>query len=314
VYPPSSVIIATANRADVLREAVTSLASQTVPPLEVILVDGSDGEATRQLAEELGPTVPFPLRHLRATRRGAAVQRNQGAELARGDVLFFLDDDVVLEPPFVEEVLRVFAEDQSGRVGGVSGIIVNQTYGTPSRWSRLFSRLMAGQARPSYAGRVIGPALNLLPEDRPGCVQEVEWLYSGATAYRADVFRRHQFGTHFTGYSFAEDLHLSARVAQTHRLVNTTRARLFHKDLGGTTHRDWVAIGRMQAINRWVIMTDVLGRRQRHYRVKFFVALAVLLASDLARSPRQGTVRQTLQRASGQLLGCLRILQGARLT
>lgn len=312
VLPTCSVIIPTNNRPEALRATLLTLGTQTVRPDEVIVVDGSTEEATRLLVEGLGLRLAVRLHHVVATLRGAAVQRNQGAALARGEVLFFLDDDVELEPAFVEEVLTIFQEDAKGTIGGVSGIVVNQTYGKPSRWSRIFYALMDGSRRPSYAGRLIGPALNLLPEDKPKCVQDVEWLCSGAVAYRAEVFRRHEFGTAFTGYSFAEDVHLSARVGKSYRLVNTTRARLYHKDLGGATHRDWVEIGKMQVLNRWVIMTEVLGRRQYSYRLKFFVALGVLWASDLVRSPRKGGLRQTLARGLGQLLGAWRIVRGAR--
>ncbi|MEX2430633.1 MAG: glycosyltransferase family 2 protein [Dehalococcoidia bacterium] len=307
----SSVIIATANRPEPLRETLATLAAQTLLPDEVIVVDASEAPHTADLIRQLAPSFPVPLHCLPAAKKAAAAQRNQGADHAQGDLFFFLDDDLLIEPDFLHHVVQVFADDRSARVGAVSGTITNQTYGSPSRWTRLFLRLMAGEKCDSYAGRVIGPALNLLPADNGQPIQSVQWLPSTAVAYRADVFHRHRFGGFFTGYSFAEDLHLSARVAKTHLLFNSTRARVYHKDLGGATHRDWSELGRMQAVNRWIIMTDVLGRRAWTYRLKFLVALAFFSAADLISVCRHGALRQKTALLYGRCLGCLDIARGS---
>lgn len=306
----TSVVIATANRAEPLRETLLTLAAQTVSPGEIIVIDGSRDDATRTMLEDIKEKLSLECLHRRATRRGAAVQRNEGAALAGGDIVFFLDDDVTLGPNYMEEVLQVFQDDTHGEIGGVMGCIVNQTYGRPGRFTRLFYRLMAGRNQPNYAGQLLGPAINLLPEDRPDSVQDVEWLPSTAVAYRKAVFDRHRFGTFFTGYSFAEDVHLSARVRKTHRLVHTTRARLFHKDLGGATHRNWLDLGRMQTVNRWIVMRDVLEHRSPADRLRFLAAQAFFLATDL-RSGLKGRARQTLPLAAGRILGCIQIAVGA---
>lgn len=306
----TSVVIATGDRPEPLRETLLTLAAQTVPPGEIIVIDGSHDDATRTMLEEIKEALPIDCLYRRAGQRGAAVQRNEGAALAGGDIVFFLDDDVALEPNYLEEILHVFRNDAPGEIGGVMGCIVNQTYGRPGRITRMFYRLMAGRNQPTYAGQLLGPAVNILPEDRPDSVQDVEWLPSTAVAYRKAVFDRHRFGTFFTGYSFAEDVHLSARVRKTHRLVHTTRARLFHKDLGGATHRNWVDLGRMQTVNRWIVMRDVLERRHPADRLRFLAAQAFFLATDL-RSALKGQARQLLPLAAGRILGCVQIAVGA---
>lgn len=311
--PPAAGIIATANRPEPLAATLQSLAAQNVQLQRLVVIDGSTDadDRTRNVTLAFHKTVTYPVQYERARQRGAAIQRNQGAELASEEILFFFDDDILLEQTYVEQVLQEFAADPEQKIGGVMGTIVNQTYGTPSSLSRYFFRIMAGRSMPSYAGKVIGPAINLLPEDVPDTVQEVEWLPSTAVAYRASVFREHRFGSFFTGYSFCEDLHLSARVAKTHRLLNTTKARLFHKDLGGSTHTDWFAIGRMQVINRWIVLTDVLERRSLDLIIKFFAASLASSLIELRKARAWHSLRSTSVRSAGRLAGCFAIVRGA---
>lgn len=303
--PSCSIVIATRNRAAHLRECLDSIATQSVPPREVIVVDTSDDEATQDLCRERSVT------YLRGTVRSAAIQRNQGAERARGDLLFFFDDDVVLERAFIEEIVRIFEEDREKHVGGVSGLIVNHRYSPPSRLNRLLLRVFVGRPKGSYAGRLVGPAVNFLPEDRPDSVYQVEWLLSGCVAYRREVFLQQRFAETFLGYSIAEDVHLSARVARSHRLWCTTRARVYHKGLGAKTHTDWAALGESVIVNRHAIMTHVLGRkRPADYMRLFGYELAYSTAALLWNGGRGFSLPKTIMMLAGRMRGAIKILAG----
>jgi GT2 family glycosyltransferase len=138
-----SVVIATKDRPSELRATIESVAAQTRPAFEVIVVDqsassGLDGvrEALAQVAAERGNAPELRYRHDRELA-GAAPARNVGIELARGDVLVFLDDDVALEPRFLAELVSVYESDPM--VAGVSGIITN--YSRPRVVDRLLLRL-----------------------------------------------------------------------------------------------------------------------------------------------------------------------------
>jgi glycosyltransferase involved in cell wall biosynthesis len=286
-----SVVIATRNRVEPLRVTLATLREQSLWPAEVFIVDSSDTGETRQLIESLARDLPFPLRYVPSLVRSAARQRNAGAELASGDVLVFMDDDVRLEPQFLQELVRPFGEDPDGRLAGVSGAIVNQTYTQPRGLNRFLLGCCLGNFDESWAGRLVGPAVNFLPQDTPDTVQRVDWLFSTGTAYRKDVFVRYRFGEQFTGYSFAEDVHLSARIGRDYRLCNTTRARFEHMDLGQHTHTDWIALGESMVANRRAVMVDVLGKDRVADAMRLFAyevlycGLTMLVQSRLR--PRQ---------------------------
>src|SRR5437763_4441578 len=120
-----SVIVPTKNRPAEVRRTVESLVGQSRLPDELIIVDQSD--APVQL-----DCLPFALQHIHNPHlMGLTAARNAAMRVAHGDVWLFLDDDVVLEPNFIEELLAAYTPD----VTGVSGIITN--YSSPSLARRL---------------------------------------------------------------------------------------------------------------------------------------------------------------------------------
>ncbi|HLU25449.1 MAG TPA: glycosyltransferase [Longimicrobiales bacterium] len=95
VSPKVSVVIPTHNRLPILLQCLEAVAAQSVPAewLEVIVV--ADG-CTDGTADALrGRRFPFELRVIEQPASGAAAARNRGATEARGELLLFLDDDVI---------------------------------------------------------------------------------------------------------------------------------------------------------------------------------------------------------------------------
>ncbi len=280
-------------------------------PNAVIIVDSSDDEATRCLVTSHALCSSYRLVHLRAEVCSAARQRNQGAQQADTDLLFFLDDDVVLERDFISEIVTVFDKDPEGMVGGVGGTIVNEVYAPPSTLNSWLLRVCVGPANEGYAGRLVGPAMNFLPQDDSTKPQQVDWLRSGCVAYRTEVFQRFRFAESFHGYSCAEDVHLSARIAKDYKLLSTARARLYHKNLGAQTHRDWVGLGEMIICNRHEIMVHVLGRRAPIDYMRLLLCEFVYgPLSGIWNAGRVGFVRRTTLITWGKLRGLAKIFTG----
>ncbi|MBV9611241.1 MAG: glycosyltransferase family 2 protein [Acidobacteriaceae bacterium] len=102
-----SAIIPTWNRADLLRSILTNLRAQTRPPDEIIVVDNGSTDATPLVVREFPvELVVFP------ENRGFAVAVNEGIRHARGDWIFIVNNDVVLEPAWLDRMLTS-AEQES---------------------------------------------------------------------------------------------------------------------------------------------------------------------------------------------------------
>jgi GT2 family glycosyltransferase len=286
-----SVVIATRNRPEPIGNTLMSLNQQTALPRIVVIIDSSDGEATANVVARLREALRFNVLYRHTDIRSAAIQRNIGAEIETSDIILFLDDDVDLEPSCLSEIFRVFENDPIGHVGGVSATISNQVYSDPKGLNRLLLGICLGGSKGAYAGRLLGPAVNFLPLDTPDTVQKTDWLPSTCTAYRREVFLKYRF-LEFEGYSFAEDVDLSSRIAKEYQLLNTTAARVFHHDLGKDTHRDWCSLGKSMVVNRHGIMVNTMGRhglldnlRLLWYEI-FYSSLAWLAAGASGRRLR----------------------------
>jgi glycosyltransferase involved in cell wall biosynthesis len=99
-----SIIVPVFNGGDDLRTCLQSIAACRPPATEVIVVDDGSRDDSAAVADAM------QTRCLRlSTQRGPAFARNRGAEVATGEILFFVDADVALAANAVGEVQAEFS-------------------------------------------------------------------------------------------------------------------------------------------------------------------------------------------------------------
>lgn len=104
-----SIIIPTLNEEEHLPRLLASLNVQTYADFEIIVADAGSTDKTLQVAKSYNATiVPGGL---------PAQGRNAGAKVARGDILLFLDADVILPPKFLEKTVAEFRRKKLGIAG-----------------------------------------------------------------------------------------------------------------------------------------------------------------------------------------------------
>ncbi|MBQ6395376.1 MAG: glycosyltransferase [Atopobiaceae bacterium] len=106
--PLVSVVVPTWNRGNYLREALLSIASQTYPRIETVIVDNESTDDTPAVIaavveETRDSRGPDWIRYSRQKHSLIPVARNKGIELASGDLIAFLDSDDVLESDKLEK-------------------------------------------------------------------------------------------------------------------------------------------------------------------------------------------------------------------
>jgi len=106
-----SVIIPTHKRAEILRQCLEHLSKQTVAKeMEVIVVSDGHDEKTAQLfdknQEYYKNNWPFPVRFFEIEKSHQGVARNEGVKQARGEIVLFIGDDILLEPDACERHLK----------------------------------------------------------------------------------------------------------------------------------------------------------------------------------------------------------------
>lgn len=216
-----SVIIATMERERELYRCLESIWAQSRLPQELVIVD--DGALD---LEALRAKVPreVEFQYYRKSPPGLSASRNLGARVAKGEILLFLDDDVVLEPDFIEEILKVFHEDKTGRLGGVSGVITNRK--PKPKLFRLWAEFFLMEKGPP--GRLL-PWGYFSSANVPEAVIEVQWVPGGLSCFREEVLRQFKFSDmNQKGRHGLADVEFGWRVSARYTLKTTPFARLAH--------------------------------------------------------------------------------------
>jgi cellulose synthase/poly-beta-1,6-N-acetylglucosamine synthase-like glycosyltransferase len=117
-WPLVSCVVAVHNEEVLVARCLASMAAQTYPNIEIIVVDDASTDRTAEVLREIARWQPITLIELRVNRGkkgalGAALQR------ARGSLVAFADSDTVWAPDAVEMAVPVFLADPD--VGAVSG-------------------------------------------------------------------------------------------------------------------------------------------------------------------------------------------------
>ncbi|RZS80070.1 glycosyl transferase family 2 [Motilibacter rhizosphaerae] len=97
--PLVTVITPTRNRLAVLPRAVASVLGQTMPDLQLVVVDDGSSDGT---AEFLDSVADSRLTVLRQEHSGVSVARNAGLAVAQGELVAYLDSDNTWSPEFLE--------------------------------------------------------------------------------------------------------------------------------------------------------------------------------------------------------------------
>lgn len=116
VMPKISIVVPVYNRADEMRELISSLAANNTEKIELIVVE--DGSIKPCKDELLGVIDKFPVKYIFVDNGGPAKARNIGSKEARGEYLLFLDSDVVLPHGYIDSVLRNINLTNADAFGG----------------------------------------------------------------------------------------------------------------------------------------------------------------------------------------------------
>jgi glycosyltransferase involved in cell wall biosynthesis len=266
-----SVIIATANRSNIIQATLHSIASQAYQPREIIIIDGSGNNLTAALLQDKIDGLLSDVQYEKAVILGAAQQRNQGIKKATCHVIGFMDDDILLEPDCIINLWHCLMKGKDA--GGVNALITNQHFVPLKGVTELFYQLMNGKKTSCFAGKMFGPVINILPADDSalGDIVPVDWLNTTCTLYKREMLPTPVFDEHFEGYSLMEDLALSLRVAKKACLYNARTARIFHDTQPGFQKNNVKIMAEMDLVNRHYIMRNILHQKGLMPHLKLFL-------------------------------------------
>ena len=139
-----TVILCTYNRCQSLAKTLESVAAQILPESvewEVLVVDNNSRDQTREVADGFCRRHPGRFRYLFEPQQGKSHALNAGIREARGDVLAFTDDDVTVEPTWLENLTSAL---HNGEWVGAGGRTLPERTFSPPRWLSLEGRYALG--------------------------------------------------------------------------------------------------------------------------------------------------------------------------
>lgn len=114
-----SVIIPTRNRADTLQATLYSIENQSLDQsfFEVIVCDNDSTDKTSVISKSFANKFNN-FQYVKTIEPGLHVGRNEGFQMAKGDILVYVDDDIEAFPEWLETINDVFQDQNVMLVGG----------------------------------------------------------------------------------------------------------------------------------------------------------------------------------------------------
>jgi glycosyltransferase involved in cell wall biosynthesis len=125
-----------------LRNAIVSLQRLNYPngQYEIIVIDNNSTDATPCVVEECDKQGKEEIVYHKELRDGLHNARHAGAQIAKGDILAYIDDDVVCDPEWLSELTRPYTDPKVACVGGK---ILPRYETREPEWARYFPHFLS---------------------------------------------------------------------------------------------------------------------------------------------------------------------------
>jgi GT2 family glycosyltransferase len=227
-----SIIIPTYKREKDLQECLNSILSQSDLPFEVIIIDNANSPKTEELVKknkELFEKNNVFLKYLINRKENSLTSaRNIGVKNAVGDIILFLDDDVVLDKGYIKNILKVY--EKYPNAIGVQGYITITSNSLLKKFINLISKIFFLFHFEKEKCKVL-PSLSGSYPSSLNRIAKCEWLSGANHSYKKHIFTEFSYDENLKKYSEGEDLELSYRIFKKYpgSLYITPYAKLVHK-------------------------------------------------------------------------------------
>lgn len=134
-----SIIIPTFNRAHSITYTLDSFLKQDYPntKYEIIVCDNNSTDNVKEIIfQYIKKYGKEKVQYIFEGRQGVHYARNSAAKIARGDILYFTDDDMLAEPNLLTELISIF--ESNSRIGCATGRILPKWEKEPPKWIKKY--------------------------------------------------------------------------------------------------------------------------------------------------------------------------------
>jgi len=317
-----TLIVCTYMRPEPLLNLLNSVKKQMVYPNEILIIDGSIDDKTKQLFEK-NAFKNLKYFKVKEVNRGLTKQRNFGIDLVAktSEIICFLDDDTELDIDYFKAVIETF-EEHSNCVG-VGGVAVNE-----NRWFEIDKNqsidlskhyILDGYAIKESARNVLRNELGLQSPLFPGImpsfshgrtysyplnnkIYSVDLLIGMSFNFRKEIFSHIKFSTYFEGYGLYEDADFSLRALKFGDNVINTAVKLNHyHDVTGRPNK--YKYGKMVVRNGWYVWRVKYPTPTLKARAKWHATSLLLTCIRFANVVNTDKKKEALTESLGRVVG-----------
>ena len=322
-----SLIICTFQRPVPLSNLLESIKSQTKYPDEILIIDGSFDDKTKELFLE---TNYKNLKYYQVEKkdRGLTRQRNFGISKVSGnsEIVSFLDDDTVLHPDYFFEIVNCFKIHADALA--VSGYITNEVTWRKVDWDYILQKgefIYDGWVRTEGSRFGLRRKFGLAPDVPPGImpgfshgyssgflppsgkIYEVELLMGGISSYKREIFDKVSFSKYFEGYGLYEDADFSLRISKMGKLLVNTNALVEHHH-AGEGRPNMFKYGEMVVRNGWYVWRVKNADPNFKDKFKWHSTSLLLTLVRFSNVLNKHESRIALSEATGRFVGWWKLL------
>lgn len=229
----ASVIICTKGRSDFVEKCLDSLKKQTYKNFEILVVDTGSKE-TKRVCKKYGVI------YIEERRSGRCLARNVGIENAKGEIIFFFDDDTYLERDYIEKILENYKNESVAGAGGVEIEDENIQQRKKDRRSleKKFLEIFIYKLNPFMRNREIGivkssgRVTDNFGRDKIAIIKPIDVMHlkGFAMSFRKRLLERvGMFDVWYDKTAHREETDVCIRIIKTgHRLVFDPRTGVYH--------------------------------------------------------------------------------------
>lgn len=226
-----SVVIPTYRREEDLKKCLDSIFTQTVLPDQIIIVDDDllpplFLDNIQQNAKDKKIDFVYYQKNHKIEHRGSSASRNIGFGLSKNEIVFILDDDLILDHDFFETIMMVWQRDNESRLIGVGGIIKNNRKKT--NLEKIYNKIFGLSSSSSWDINDVGFQVW---DDRIYAAEKGFYAHGGACSYKKSLVEElNGFIVFGEGRTANEDVDFCLRAKKrNYYFIIEPRARVIHK-------------------------------------------------------------------------------------
>lgn len=198
-----SIIIPTYKRSEHIKQCLEAISKQNrhLEDTEVIIIDDGGDAETQKYIQEKKETFPFEIKYLVQAKKGRSAARNLGIKNAKGEVIIFIGDDIVVTPDWLESHAKFHNEKPEKEHIAVGHI----TWHPKLPIDRYMTWLENGGPLLSFKGLQDGQRTDM-------------WhFYTGNISLKKELIEQESFNEEIDLYGW-EDIELGARLEKNHSM------------------------------------------------------------------------------------------------